>query len=140
MLSKVTISPPPLIFLNTLYHFQETYELVEDVKKRYNVPVNVFKSEGCETVKDFEAKYGERHWETDEKNYDYVVKVRKKPVQRAYKQFNVQSVITGRRASQGGARASIQLLEVDATGLLKLYLLFAWNFAMVEWYITENNL
>ncbi|KAF9474333.1 Phosphoadenosine phosphosulfate reductase thioredoxin [Pholiota conissans] len=137
MLSKLTTSPPPLIFLDTLYHFQETYELVEDVKKRYNVPVHVFKPEGCKTVKDFEAKYGERHWETDEANYDYVVKV--EPAQRAYRQFNVQSVITGRRASQGGARASLQPLEVDTTGLLKLNPLFAWNFAMVEWYIKENN-
>jgi phosphoadenosine phosphosulfate reductase len=75
MLSKLTTSPPPLIFLDTLYHFPETYELVEDVKKRYNVPVHVFKPEACETVKDFEGKYGERHWEADEANYDYVVKV-----------------------------------------------------------------
>jgi len=61
------------------------------------------------------------------------------PAQRAYKAFNVQSVITGRRASQGGARASLQPLEVDKTGLLKLNPLFAWNFSLVEWYIKSNN-
>ncbi len=75
MLSKITTSPPPLIFLDTLYHFQETYELVEEVKSRYGGPVHVYKPEGCETVQDYEAKFGERHWEVDEANYDYVVKV-----------------------------------------------------------------
>ena len=158
MLSKITTSPPPLVFLDTLYHFQETYELVEEVKSRYGVPVHVYKPEGCETAQDFEAKFGERHWEVDEANYDYVVKVCRlcgrtmfslglilrfvnqvEPAQRAYEAFNVQSIITGRRASQGGARASLQPLEVDSKGLLKLNPLFAWNFALVEWYIKENN-
>ena len=34
MLSKITSNPPPLIFVDTLYHFKETYELVEEVKKK----------------------------------------------------------------------------------------------------------
>lgn len=67
----------------------------------------------------------------------FVIQV--EPAQRAYEAFNVQSIITGRRASQGGARASLQPLEVDSKGLLKLNPLFAWNFALVEWYIKENN-
>jgi phosphoadenosine phosphosulfate reductase len=75
MLSKITSSPPPLIFLDTLYHFQETYDLVEEVKQRYNVPVTVYKPEGCETVQDFEKKYGEKLWERDEDLYDFAVKV-----------------------------------------------------------------
>jgi len=137
MLSKLTSLPPPLIFLDTLYHFQETYELVEEVKKHYGIPVNVFKPEGCETTHEFEAKYGEKYWETDEPGYDYVVKV--EPAQRAYNSFQVQSIITGRRASQGGARSSLQPLEVDSTGLLKLNPLFSWNFSLVEWYIKENT-
>ncbi|KDR84157.1 hypothetical protein GALMADRAFT_111382 [Galerina marginata CBS 339.88] len=137
MLSKLTTSPPPLIFLDTLYHFPETYELVEDVKKRYSVPVHIFKPKGCETVQDFEKAFGESYWETNEADYDYVVKV--EPARRAYEHFHVQSVITGRRASQGGARASLQPLEVDGTGLLKLNPLFSWNFSFVEWYIKEND-
>ena len=76
MLSKITSSPPPLIFVDTLYHFQETYDLVEEVKKRYNVLVTVYKPEGCEPVQDFEKKYGEKLWERDEELYDFAVKVR----------------------------------------------------------------
>ncbi|PBK66870.1 Phosphoadenosine phosphosulfate reductase thioredoxin [Armillaria solidipes] len=137
MLSKITKSPPPLIFIDTLYHFPETYELVEEVKQRYGVPVNVYKPEGCETTQDFEKKYGEKLWERDEETYDFVVKV--EPARRAYEQLGVKSVITGRRASQGADRAGLKPLEVDETGLVKLNPLFAWPFAMVDWHITDNE-
>lgn len=76
MLSKLTTSPPPLVFLDTLYHFNETYNLLQEVKQRYGVDVAVYKPEGCEDVKAFEAKFGERLWERDEGFYDYTVKVR----------------------------------------------------------------
>ncbi|TFK43848.1 hypothetical protein BDQ12DRAFT_675657 [Crucibulum laeve] len=137
MLSKITSSPPPLIFLDTLYHFSETYELVEEVKRRYGTPIYVYKPEGCETVEDFEAKYEQQYWEKDEDTYDFLVKV--DPARRAYEDLGVKAVITGRRASQGGDRASLQPMEVDSTGLIKLNPLFAWNFSLVEWYIKENN-
>ena len=75
MLSKITTSPPPLIFLDTLYHFPETYELVKEVGARYGVPIIVYKPEGCENVQEFESRYGEHFWERNEGGYDYAVKV-----------------------------------------------------------------
>ncbi|KAH9938120.1 Phosphoadenosine phosphosulfate reductase family-domain-containing protein [Fomitopsis serialis] len=114
-----------------------TLELVEEVKKRYGVPIHVYKPEECETVVEFEKKFGEKLWETDETLYDYAVKV--EPARRAYEELGVKSIITGRRASQGADRANLLPLEVDSTGLLKLNPLFAWTFPFVEWYIKENN-
>jgi len=75
MLSKLTESPPPLIFLDTLYHFPETYKLVDEVKEKYGVNVSVYTPEGCADVKAFEAKFGEKFWERDEGMYDFAVKV-----------------------------------------------------------------
>jgi len=137
MLSKLTKSPPPLIFLDTLYHFPETYALVEKVKERYGVNVHVYKPEGCADVKVFEAKFGETLWERDESMYDFAVKV--EPAQRAYQELGVRSVITGRRASQGANRANLKPLEVDTTGLLKLNPLFAWTFSDVDEYIKYHD-
>ena len=65
--------------------------------------------------------------------------VQVEPAQRAYQELNVRAVITGRRASQGADRASLQPLEVDTTGLLKLNPLFAWKFTQVDEYINANN-
>ncbi|KAJ7591465.1 hypothetical protein C8J56DRAFT_1047671 [Mycena floridula] len=137
MLSKLTGTAPPLIFIDTLYHFHETYELVEEVKRKYNIPIHVFKPDGCETVQDFAAKYGEKLWETDEDKYDFVVKV--EPAQRAYKTLGVKAVITGRRASQGGDRATLQPIEVDSTGMIKLNPLYEWPFDLVDFYIKDGN-
>jgi len=137
MLSKISSSPPPLIFLDTLYHFPETYQLVEEVKKRYGRDVHVYKPDGCENVKAFEAQYGDKLWEKNESLYDWTVKI--EPAERAYKDLNVRSVITGRRASQGADRANLPPLEVDTTGLLKLNPLFAWSFNDVDEYIRENH-
>jgi phosphoadenosine phosphosulfate reductase len=75
MLSKITSSPPPLIFIDTLYHFPETYELVEEVKSKYQIPLYVYKPDDCSSTKEFEEKHGEKFWETDEETYDFFVKV-----------------------------------------------------------------
>ena len=81
-----------LIFLDTLHHFPETYALVEEVKARYGVPVAVYTPEGCATVAEFEAKFGERLWETDEERYDFVVKVRAAPAPAACARCSTSAV------------------------------------------------
>jgi phosphoadenosine phosphosulfate reductase len=65
----------PLIFIDTLYHFKETLQLAQRVEKKYGVKLTVYKPPGVENVEEFEAKYGEKLWETDEETYDYLVKV-----------------------------------------------------------------
>jgi len=137
MLCALTPSPPPLIFLDTLYHFPETLDLVERVKRRYGVPIHVYRPHGAHTTEEFESQHGYRLWERDEDSYDYLVKV--EPARRAYIELNVQSVITGRRASQGADRSNLQPLEVDSTGLLKLNPFYAWTFKDVNNYVHEHN-
>lgn len=137
MLSKLTPTPPQLIFIDTLYHFQETLNLREDVRTKYGVTVHTYSPEYASTAAEFEAKHGERLWETNESLYDYLVKV--EPAQRAYRTLGVKSIVTGRRASQGGARTLLPPLEVDSTGLLKLNPFFSWSFAQVKAYLDANN-
>jgi len=137
MLSKLTPHPPALIFVDTLYHFQETLDLKDEVARRYNIPIHVYRPPSANTAREFEAQLGERLWETNDALYDYRAKV--EPAQRAYAELGVKSIITGRRSSQGAARASLKPLEVDSTGLLKLNPFFAWSFARVKAYIDEHD-
>ncbi|KAG8805253.1 hypothetical protein FRC17_005608 [Serendipita sp. 399] len=137
MLSKMTSTPPRLIFIDTLYHFQETLDLVEQVRKRYGADIAVYKPDLCENVEQFEQRYGEKLWEMTEEVYDYVAKV--EPAQRAYQELGVRSLITGRRASQGASRATLQPLEIDATGIFKLNPFVSWSFSQVKAYIDEHN-
>jgi phosphoadenosine phosphosulfate reductase len=75
MLSQLSQSPPALIFIDTLYHFNETLDLVERVKRRYGVPIHVYRPKDCGTTQEFERKHGQFLWIGDEDQYDYLVKV-----------------------------------------------------------------
>lgn len=128
----------PLIFLDTLYHFQETLDLTERVKSKYNVPLYVYKPVDCNTVQDFERLYGKRLWENDEDSYDYLIKV--EPARRAYEELGVLAVITGRRRSQKGDRENLDILEIESgTGLIKINPLAHWDFPKVRAYIRANE-
>ncbi|KAI1316993.1 hypothetical protein EDD11_009151 [Mortierella claussenii] len=126
--------PVPLIFIDTLYHFQETLDLAQRVQDHYTIPLKVYTPLHCETTADFEQLYGQQLWETDEISYDYLVKV--EPGRRAYQELGAQAVISGRRRSQKGDRAHLDILEVEAgTGLLKLNPLATWSFQQVWTYL-----
>ncbi|KAH7158199.1 hypothetical protein B0J13DRAFT_190822 [Dactylonectria estremocensis] len=144
MLSKIQSEQPnsptvDLIFLDTLYHFNETHELIDRVKERYpNVPVHIFKPDGVETVEQFEETYGAEMYNHSSEMYDWIAKV--EPLQRAYSELKVAAVLNGRRRSQGSARGSIPIIELDEErGVFKINPMAAWSFAQVNAYIKENN-
>ncbi|KAK3996989.1 phosphoadenosine phosphosulfate reductase [Cladorrhinum sp. PSN332] len=143
MLSKLQAETPgsqpvELIFLDTLYHFQETHELVDRVKERYGLKMHVFKPLDVETTAQFEETYGEKLYEISSELYDWVAKV--EPQQRAYSELKVGAVLTGRRRSQGGQRGSIPVIEIDEErGIVKINPLVNWTFKQVKAYIDENN-
>lgn len=144
MLSKIQRDWPQspridLIFLDTLYHFDETYDLVERVKQRYpELTLHVFKPRGTETAEEFEARYGAKLYETESELYDWAAKV--EPLHRAYADLGVKAVLTGRRRSQGGGRQKIPVIELDEErGVVKINPLVNWSFTQVSEYIRENN-
>lgn len=141
MISKLDTPIKPnvdLIFLDTLYHFSQTLELVEKVKQKYqHLTIHTYKPEGCETTEDFESKHGERLWETNDELYDFVAKV--EPAQRAYRDLGVQAIITGRRRTQGGKRGDMDIIEVVEEGVIKVNPLANWSFKDVQKYIQDNE-
>ena len=141
MLAKLKIPRPQmvnLVFLDTLHHFPETLALVEKVRSRYPlISFHTFKPEGVETSEDFSKKHGDRLWETNDQLYDYLVKV--EPAQRAYRELQVNAVLTGRRRSQGGKRGDLNVIEVDEAGLIKINPLANWSFQKVQEYVKAND-
>ncbi|KAG5368475.1 Phosphoadenosine phosphosulfate reductase [Yarrowia sp. C11] len=128
-----------LIFLDTLYHFDETLELVDRVQKKYpSAKIHRFRPEGFETRDEFEKVYGNTLFDTNDDLYDYLVKV--EPSQRAYKELDVVAVLTGRRKSQGDARDALKIVEIEAeTNLIKINPLANWSFSQVKEYIDLND-
>ncbi|KAJ4323386.1 3'-phosphoadenylsulfate reductase [Neodidymelliopsis sp. IMI 364377] len=126
-----------MIFLDTLFHFDETYALVDRIRKRYQIPIHIYKPAGCDNVADFNARYGEKLWESNEDHYDYIAKV--EPAERAYSELQVKAALTGRRRSQGGKRGDLDIIEVNEGGLIKINPLANWSFAQVKEYIDAND-
>ncbi|KAH0562084.1 hypothetical protein GP486_003211 [Trichoglossum hirsutum] len=142
MLSKINSAKDSpqvdVMFLDTLHHFQETMDLVDKVKRRYpRVNLHIYKPQDVDTAAEFEAKHGERLWETTPDLYDWIAKV--EPAQRAYAELQVKAVLTGRRRSQGGKRGDLDIIEVDDAGLIKVNPLANWSFKQVQEYIKENS-
>lgn len=130
--------PVPLMFIDTLYHFDETLKLADRIRAKYpKANLTVYRPRHWSTAAEFEAAKGEKLWETDETLYDYLVKV--EPARRAYQELGVKAVLTGRRRSQGGSRNTTPFIEVDDTGLIKVNPLANWSFQDVKAYITANN-
>ena len=131
--------PIELVFINTLYHFPQTLQLVDRVKEKYpSVNLHVYKPNGCSSEKDFREKYGDELWNKNQLKYDFLTKV--EPLERAYKELNIMAVFTGRRRSQGAARSSLPVVDVDETlGVIKINPLVNWSFSDVQSYIKANG-
>lgn len=131
-------SPVDLLFIDTLHHFKETYDLLETVKQTYpKTKVYVYKPEDAGTEEEFAKVNGEKLWETNELLYDYLVKV--EPADRAYKELGVKAVFTGRRRSQGGERSGLQPVEITEDGLIKINPLYNYSFEDVHKYSKDHG-
>lgn len=137
MLSRMRIPRPQqidIIFLDTLHHFTETIKLVDRVRDRYPlVNIHVYKPAGIQNAEQFEHRYGEQLWKSNDQSYDWAAKV--EPAQRAYRELQVNAVLTGRRRSQGGKRGELDIIEIDEAGLIKVNPLANWSFDQVQDYI-----
>lgn len=137
MINKLDIAVD-LMFMDTLYHFPQTYDLVDKVKQKYGSTVHTYTPKDVSTEAEFVKKYGDQLWESDEDYYDFLVKV--EPSQRAYKELGVVAVLTGRRKSQGGARGSLPVVELEETlGVIKINPLVNWDFKKVKEYVDANQ-
>lgn len=141
MLSKMKIPRPQqvdIIFLDTLHHFPGTLALVDRIRDRYPlVNIHVYKPAGLDTAEQFAWMYGEKLWETNDQMYDWAAKV--EPAQRAYRELQVNAVLTGRRRSQGGKRGDLDVIEIDEPGLIKVNPLANWTFQQVQDYVKAND-
>ncbi|MCJ1248632.1 hypothetical protein MMC30_005850 [Trapelia coarctata] len=141
MLSKMNIPRPQqvdLIFLDTLHHFSETLALVDRIRDRYPlVNIHVYKPAGLDNPEQFAQRYGEKLWETNDQLYDWAAKV--EPAQRAYRELQVNAVLTGRRRSQGGKRGDLDVIEIDEAGLIKVNPLANWTFQQVQDYLKAKD-
>lgn len=157
LLSKI-----PVVTIDTLHLFPETYQLYETVSKHYKPDIRfhvVSPSEvppyqiGVTTAsdrtkrrKDFDAAQEEPNlYKSDPEEYAELTK--REPTVRVLHDYKAKAWMTGRRQSQGGERSHLKVLEWDwtgdspvaGTGYLKVNPLAHWTWEQVWDYIRKHR-
>lgn len=129
--------PVPVIFLDTLYHFPQTLELVDQAKALYSLDLKVYKTPEVNSREEFAARYGEALWESNIEQFHHLTKI--EPLQRGLNELNTIAWITGRRRDQAVTRATMPVFELDNQQRLKVNPLAAWT-RKASWdYVAEHG-
>ena len=129
----------PVITIDTLHLFPETYELIQRIKNFYKTrQIKSYHHKHAASLEEFDRKYGDKLFKGDPTLYDYVTKI--EPMKRALNELHAVAWITGRRKSQGGERVFLKLFEIDpADGRLKLNPVVNWGREEIWKYIKDNG-
>src|SRR5688572_6328166 len=114
-----------VVFIDTGYHFPETLETVERVRRRYGLNLRVM------TV----APHDEELWRIDPENCCSAVKVGQ--LDRALQ--GKAAWMSGLRRSEAATRANAPIVGRDVRGLVKINPIAQWTDADVEGYVADHD-
>ncbi len=124
----------PVIFIDTGFHFAETYRFADELTERLELNLKVFSPPLSPAW--FAAREG-RLWDTDPDRYDRVRKV--EPMQRALGQLNITATLTGLRRQQTNHRQGLRRVELQ-NGRHKVMPILDWSTKDVHDYLKEHDL
>lgn len=114
-----------VVFIDTGYHFPETLETVETVRRRYGLNLRIM------TVQPF----AEELWKLDPENCCSSVKVGQLDRALAGK----VAWMSGLRRAEADSRAGAPIVGRDLRGLIKVNPIATWSDDDVAWYIEEHG-
>jgi len=133
MIQKISPSTD-IFYLDTDFHFKETYETRDRLEEKYNLKFVEVKSKL--TPEQQEAEHGPELWKSDPNACCNLRKV--EPLTRILSQY--EAWITGIRRDQAPTRANAKKVEYDTKfGLVKFNPLAAWTSEDVWNYIRAND-
>lgn len=132
------VNPVPVIFLDTLFHFPQTLELVAKAKDIYNLNLQVYKTLEANSRDEFNAKFGDELWDKDITKFHQITKI--EPLQRGLDELNTIAWITGRRRDQAVTRSDMPVFELDKQGKLKINPLANWTRNQTWAYTAEHQM
>ena len=114
-----------VVFIDTGYHFPETLETVETVRRRYGLNLRIM------TV----AAQEPEMWKIDPENCCSAVKVGQ--LDRAL--FGKEAWMSGLRRAEASTRADTPILQRDYRGLVKVNPIATWSDLDVHGYIKDHD-
>jgi sulfate adenylyltransferase subunit 2 len=138
MISKITKNPY-IFTIDTGRLPDETYQLMDRIRKHYGIKIRVFYPDASE-VEELVSEKGFFSFRASLENRKECCRIRKvNPLKRALSGSSVW--ISGLRNSQSVTRADLSVVEEDASfpGLVKISPLLRWSDEDVWSYIRKNN-
>jgi phosphoadenosine phosphosulfate reductase len=114
-----------VVFIDTGYHFPETLQTVEDVRRRYGLNMRIM------TV----APHDEELWKVDPENCCSAVKVGQLDRALAGK----AAWMSGLRRTEAATRGTAPIIARDLRGLVKINPIATWSHEDVDGYIKEHD-
>lgn len=127
----------PVIFIDTGYHFPETYRFVDELTERLALDLRVYRSRMSAAWQ--EARYGQRWLQGIEglEAYNYDNKV--EPMQRALRELQASAWFAGLRRSQSSSRADAQFV-IRLDNYWKVHPIADWSDQDIHNYLQQHKL
>jgi len=127
----------PVIFIDTGYHFAETYRFVDRLVERLGLNLHVARAETSPAWQ--EARHG-RRWEQGREGIEaYNLQNKVEPMQRALDALDAATWFSGLRRSQAETRAGLEFIERQWQRF-KVHPLADWSDRDVHRYLVEHDL
>lgn len=139
MLSK-TIKDPKIFTLDTGRLPQETYNLIDAIREKYGVEVEVYFPQ-TSAIEDMTRRYGlNLFYKTPDQRVLCCERRKVEPLRRALSKLDAW--ITGLRREQAPSRTNIGKIELDEAhgGIVKVNPIADWTSKQVWKYIRENSI
>lgn len=127
----------PIIFIDTGYHFPETYRYMEQLCDQLDIEVDTFVPKVSAARQ--EALWGKLWEQGPERLQQYSLMNKIEPMDRALKQYGAKVWISGLRRSQASSRSARAYIEAQ-NGTLKAYPILDWSDQQVDDYFTTHDL
>ena len=127
----------PVIFVDTGYLFQETYQYAQTLQEQLDFQPRIFSSPLTPSFQ--EVKFG-KLWEqgkNEMKKYNFINK--KEPMERALKELGATVWLSGLRRAQSSDREKRPFIEYQCD-VLKFYPILDWDDRKTYQYLPKNNL
>lgn len=127
----------PVVFVDTGYHFPETYQFVDALTDKLKLNLKVYAPTFSAAWQ--EARYGKRWEQGREAIAAYNQECKVEPMQRALAELDAGTWFSGLRRSQSQSRAALDVL-MPQWQRLKVHPVAEWSDKEVYHYLTEHGL
>jgi phosphoadenosine phosphosulfate reductase len=128
----------PVIFIDTGYHFPETYQFVDALAERLRLTLRVYRNRLSPAWQ--EARHGQRWNQGLEGLSAYNRDNKVEPMERALQELRVGTWFAGLRRSQSSTRAEVPFITWAGGGRCKVHPIADWTDRDIHAYLRKHRL